>query len=302
MLLTEKLQLQCSDQGSDQSIESLLARFFLQRGYDLENYSTRLVASETATSPATVVRFCRTVGCKGFTDFKAQFLAELAYLDEGTMDVNPNTPFEKDDSLRAVAMKIGHLHEDAIEDTLDLLKHDDLRSARNILVRSRNIHVFSAGTSMNQAESFREKMLKIGKLVSVPSNLNYQAYEADCLDSQDVALIISYSGETKSMVSIARRCKDAGVPILALTSVGENTIANLADCRLCIATRESLFQTIGDFSTHASVNVLLDVLYSLYFQYRYDENYAHKLNATKRHEDARFSTSSILMPRESGGK
>lgn len=121
--------------------------------------------------------------------------------------INTNLPFLDDDSVRA----------DALE----------------MLVCAKTSHVFFAGTSMNQAESFHEKMLKIGTIVSIPNNLNYQSnyqsYEADCLGPEDLALMISYSGETKSMVEIARYCHETGVPVLALTSVGDNAVASFAD-------------------------------------------------------------------------
>lgn len=296
MLLRERLLLLREAQSDRSQIDCLLASYFLECGYAIENMTTRMVAADTATSPATVVRFCKSLGTDGFNDFKRLYLAELSYIDEGTGEVNPNLPFAEDDNLRAVALKIGHLHEAAIEDTLELLNYDDLRCAQNILVQAKTIHVFSAGTSMNQAETFREKMLKVGRIVSIPNNLNYQTYEADCLGAGDLALIISYSGETKSMVRIARHCHEVGVPVLALTCVGDNAVASYADCRLCIATRESLFETIGDYSTHASVNVLLDILYSLYFASDYQRNYVLKRALTAKHEELRSSTSAILMP------
>ncbi len=297
MLIRERLLLKQTAESEGGQTDGLLAKFFLERGYAIEDMTTRMVASETATSPATVVRFCKSLGMDGFNDFKRSYLAELSYFDEGTGEINPNLPFSEDDNLRAIALKIGHLHEEAIEDTLELLRYDDLRLAQRMLVRAKTIHVFSAGTSMNQAESFREKMLKIGTIVSIPNNLNYQTYEADCLGPDDLALVISYSGETKSMVAIARHCHESGVPVLALTSVGENAVASYADCRLSIATRERLFETIGDYSTHASVNLLLDILYSLYFKASYRENYERKLARTRHHEEMRSSTSSVLMPR-----
>ncbi len=298
MLVGDKLRLKADGTNT----EAQIARFVLQKGVDISGYTTRSLATEAHTSPATVVRFCKGLGLEGFSDFKRVLLEELDYFDIESSGVDVDLPFESTDSLMKVANKIGQLHQDAVEDTLLLLSHDTLRSARNLVRDATDIHVFSAGTSMNQAESFREKMLKIGRFVSIPNNLNYQTYEADCLGAHSLALIISYSGETASMVRIAWSCKRDGVPILALTSYGENSIAQLADCRLCIATKESMFEGIGDYSTHASVNLLLDILYSHCFQLEYEKNLAAKRDRARRFESGRSSTSSVLMPSARAGR
>ena len=47
---------------------------------------------------------------------------------------------------------------------------------------------------LNLAESFKEKMLKIGKNVIISNNLNYQLYEVTCIPKGDLGIIISYSG------------------------------------------------------------------------------------------------------------
>ena len=88
-------------------------------------------------------------------------------------------------------------------------------------------------------------MLKIGKRVVIFNNLNYQRYQACCLSERDLAMIISYSGETAQMLEIARQCKRSGTPILALTSFGENSLTCYADCKLTLSTKESIYQNLG---------------------------------------------------------
>ena len=82
---------------------------------------------------------------------------------------------------------IGELYEEAVKDTMQLLRYEDLHKAVLLLKYHEEIHIFSAGTAINQAESFREKMLKIGKRVVIFNNLNYQRYQACCLSERDLA-------------------------------------------------------------------------------------------------------------------
>lgn len=291
MLITEKLRLK----EIMSKTEGELADFFLQQGENLGRYSSRSLAEATYTSPATIVRMCKKMGFSGFDDFKEQFLSEIRYLDSQRGEIDVNYPFFKGDTSMKAAHRIGQLYEETTRDTLSLLRYDDLQKAVRILRASRNIYVFSMGTALNQAECFREKMLKIGKQVTISNNLNYQLYEADCLSVKDAAIIISYSGETVKTLQVAAACRKHKVPVIAITSFGENTLTRYCSCKLVQSTKESMFQNLGDFSSHLSTGLLLDILYSAYFLQDYDYHYQKKQEKTGSLERFRKSTNSIIM-------
>lgn len=291
MLIIEKLkQTEIMSEG-----EQSVADFILTLGKDLHKYSTRNIAEATYTSPATIMRLCKKLDFEGFDDFKQQFIKEIVYLDQQYGKVDVNFPFTKEDTMMKTAHKISHLFEETIQDTMSLVQSDQLQKALTLLRFSHSVHIFSTGTALNLAESFKEKMLKIGKHVSISSNLNYQLYEANCIPKGDLAIIISYSGETKNILTIAKACKKKQIPILAITSFGENTLTQLASCKLMISTKESLFHNIGDFSTHLSIHLMLDMLYAVYFLQDYETNYQHRIATSKDLEaDQRSSTNPII--------
>lgn len=159
MLIIEKSKLKEKMSDNEESI----ADFILGLGEELKKYSTRNIADATYTSPATVVRLCKKLGFAGFDDFKKQFLKEIDYLNRQYGKIDANFPFQKDDTMMNVAYKISQLYEDTIKDSISLLHHDSLQKALNLLKYSESIHIYSFGTTLNLAESFKEKMLKIGK-------------------------------------------------------------------------------------------------------------------------------------------
>lgn len=290
MLLVEKLRQQEQMSVGERSI----ADYILSLRGGLDKYSTRSLADAAYTSPATVIRLCKKLGFSGFDELKEQFRREREYLDQEFGEVDVNFPFQKEDTISKTARKMCHLYEEIVKDTLSLMQYDMLVKAVTILKRSSALYVFSAGTSLNVAETFREKMMKIGCNVVISNNLNYQLYMANCLGKGDCALIISYSGETDKVVQIAESCQGRGVPIIALTSFGENTLSRMAACKLFLSTRESLFYNIGDFSSHVSVLLLLDILYSAYFLQDYEHNYDKKVELVTRLENLRHSTNPYL--------
>lgn len=277
MLIIDKLQ----NQKCMTVAEAGIASYLVANGRDLKRYSTRDLADATYTSAATVIRLCKKLGFSGFNEFKDRFLEEQRFLEQREDAVDANFPFTKEDNAMRMANRIAQLHAQTIEDTMSLLHYRDLQKATRLLQRCRRVHIFSFGTTLNQAESFREKMLKIGRRVSISNNLNYQLYEARCLTPDDLAIAISYSGETAKILLVAQACQERHVPILALTSYGDNSLTSYADCKLSLSSKERLFENTADFSTHVSVNLLLDILYSSVFLLDYDNNYQRKLTTTQ---------------------
>lgn len=290
MLIIEKLKLKEKMSDNEESI----ADFILGLGEELKKYSTRNIADATYTSPATIVRLCKKLGFAGFDDFKKQFLKEIDYLNRQYGKIDANFPFQKDDTMMNVAYKISQLYEDTIKDSISLLHHDSLQKALNLLKYSESIHIYSFGTTLNLAESFKEKMLKIGKNVIISNNINYQLYEANCIPKGDIAILISYSGETEKIICVAETCKKRGIPIIVISSFGGNTLSKMASCNLTMSTKESMFYNIVDFSTHLAIHFILDVLYSTYFLLNYEKNFEAKLKETTELESRRSSTNPII--------
>ena len=117
-------------------------------------------------------------------------------------------------------------------------------------------------------------MLKIGKRVVISNNLNYQQYQACCLSERDVAIIISYSGETTDTVNVAREIAAAGVEIISLTKFGSSTISDLASIRLFTGSTET-FMRSGAMSSRICQMFMIDVLYTSVCSRTYKEIRPH---------------------------
>lgn len=278
--------------------EELIAEFIIQLGEDIKNYSARSIAKATYTSPATVLNLCKKIGIDGFNCFKEEYLKEMDYINHQFGRVDANIPFQEGDTIYVIANKLGALYEETVKDTLSLLHHDLFQKAVQVILKSENIHIYSYGTALNNAESFREKMMKIGKNVYITNNLNYQRYEVNCLSKRDCVIFISYSGETKSIIDMAEICVMKKIPFITITSYGGNTLSSLSEANLYMSTRENLTHNIANFNSNLSINLLLDILYSAYFSIHYHKNFEYKLSLTKKSESKRSSTNPILIDKD----
>lgn len=274
--------------------EKIVANYLLKADENIEKDTVRTVAEKTYTSPSTIIRLCHKLGFTGFSDFKNKFLNEVKYFNLQFQNVDVNFPFRREDTAREVMSKITDLYIETIKDTEKVVDMRTLLCCRKICSESEEIHIFSYGTYLNQAYSFKEKMMKIGKKVMISSNLNYQLYEAEIMQAGDIAIIISYSGETNNSLLIAKQCRKNNIPTIAITSIGENDLTKICDETLYISTKESLYKNIGDYSIHLSVSYVLDVLYSLIFQNDFEHFYETKMNLAMSLEKDRRSSNSII--------
>ncbi|MDF0480687.1 MurR/RpiR family transcriptional regulator [Vagococcus sp. PNs007] len=276
MLLTEKLKKTLFSPTEQVVVDHLLDKRSL-----IANQTIKMIAEETYTSPSILIRISNKMDFCGWTDFKKAFLAEINYLDTHFQEIDANFPFTEKDSFTTIANKLGTLLQETITDSLDLLHHDDLAKAIRLMEEAPTIKIFTSNINVYLAQDFCHKMKRINKNVSIISLDGEQVFEATNSDHSVLALLISYSGETQSITHLLPILKKNKVKILALTNMGENTIAANADCSLKISTREKLYSKIGGFSSHYSIYFLLDTLYSCIFSLNYQKNLDHTIAISK---------------------
>jgi len=289
MIISNKLESMESLSKS----EEVLAQYILNQKENIEKLSTKDLANATYTSPSTVIRLSQKLGFSGWNELKEKYLEELQYLNQHFSNIDSNFPFESHDTLMNVASKIGHLACESIEDTLSLLKNEDLNKAVTLLDKAQIINVFGLSNSLLMAYDFKHKMIRINRHVDILSLPGEQAYVAANSSPNDCAILISYSGEIRESLQIAKILKKNKTPIISLTSIGENTLKSFADCTFSITSREKLYSKIATYSTNNSIHLILDILYSCLFKMNYDYNLEYKTNISKI-IDTRFTTSNLL--------
>lgn len=134
-----------------------------------------------------------------------------------------------------------------------------------------------------------QKDVRVHQLQSEIHFNAYLAHENSC------AIIISYSGGTTPLIRVSNILRSKNIPIIAMTSLGDNPISQLSDVTLRLATKERLYSKIGTYSTDTSITYLLDVLYSCIFAQNYQHNLTLRQVSSQFIESERFTDSSILQ-------
>lgn len=272
-----------------------IGEFILREKSHLYRYSIQEIADATYTSKAALVRFAKELGFKGWRDFLKAFVEEQKYQESHYTDVDPNFPFTAQSSRQDIINQICSLQVESILDTADLLDRAPLDQAVELLRHSGRIALFGISPNNLLGELFARKMLSIGRAVDIPVQGTFGLL-ASALRPTDCAIVISYSGNsgTRETGSILPILQETGVPILAITSDGENLLRSTARYTFSISSRERLYSKISTFATENSILYILNILFSCYFALDYDANLNRKLNTSQRLEQERRTTSPTL--------
>lgn len=287
MLLIEKMK----EDIFSPSESEIIVYLFKQRE-NIKDKTTKQISKETYTHPSTLIRIAKKLGYSGWVELKNSFLGEIEYLNSHFSSIDANYPFDDRDSIMTVANKMALLNQTTISDTLSLLNHDDLQKATNMLDEAAHIKVFSMYHNLLICHDFKSKMNRIGKHVSLCTVDPH--FEAVNSNTETCAIVISYSGESEDIVGLLPFLKRKKVPVIALTSIGENTLTKYADCILRITTREKLYSKIGSFSSNESICFLLDLLYACVFSEDYKNNLEYKIRISK-YFDHRKSSNKVMQ-------
>lgn len=264
-----------------------IGEFILKEKADLHKYSLQEIADKTFTSKAAIVRFAQAVGFSGWKEFVKAFVEEQAYQAQHYTDIDANIPFTKDSRRKDIINQLCSLQVESLLDTADLLDDAPLDECAALLLGSRRVVVFGLNPNLALAEMFKRKMLSIGRQVELP-NLGDVGLLAHSLDKYDCAIIISYSGNTPTgALSVLPTLQQHHVPVIGITSVGDNLLRQKADYTLSISSYERLYSKIATFGTENSILFILNVLFSICFAADYDVNLERKIKTSRELESVR---------------
>ncbi|MFV0395757.1 MAG: MurR/RpiR family transcriptional regulator [Coprobacillaceae bacterium] len=274
--------------------EETIANFIIENRYHLKELSTRDIARETYTSSSSVVRLSQKLNYKGFDELKEDYIKETTYLDSHFKKIDANTPFNEKHTIMQISNIMTSLMKETGDDTLSLIHHDTLQETINIIKNANVIHMICNENNLYQAHNFKYKMLRIGFHVHLEEFYGNQVYDTFLATPKDCAIVISYSGESQKVLEPIKQLKKSKIPIIAITSIGENSLKKLSTQVLEISTREKIHSKIAGFTSEYSINLILNILYACVFSKYYEKNYLKIFDRNKKIEVNRKSFSDLL--------
>ncbi|MGE1198241.1 6-phospho-3-hexuloisomerase [Priestia megaterium] len=141
----------------------------------------------------------------------------------------------------------------------DLIADEEAEKLVNGILESKKVFVAGAGRSGFMAKSFAMRMMHMG----IDSYVIGETVTPN-FEKEDILIIGSGSGETKSLVSMAEKAKGIGGKIATVTIFPDSTIGQLADVTIKLPGSPK-DQSKGDYKTIQPMGSLFEQTLLLFY-------------------------------------
>ncbi|WP_138420124.1 MurR/RpiR family transcriptional regulator [Aquibacillus sediminis] len=234
-------------------LEFALYNYIISNEEKVVYMRVRDLAQETHVSTTSILRFCKKIGCDGFSEFKVKLKLHLEKNnnDDHTI-INPKSAVNE-----------------FLQRTLTHDFEDNIQHIASVIAKANNVIFIGAGSSGILAEygsryfsGFKKFALYI-KDPFLPIHGNYL--------KDSITIVLSVSGESPTTLSQVNQFKQEGSKIVSITNHSDCSLAKISDYNLSYYITT---EYIGDsnLTTQIPVVYLLESLAKATYQQTQDTN------------------------------
>lgn len=239
--------------------EKKVADYVIIHQRDTQYMSISELADACGVAEATISRFAKRLGYKGYNAFK---LAVANSTAGRTSSGNPlSGEVQAEDSVPDVCRKLFTADVDAMEQTLSLIRPEAVTAAGDLLAAADKVLCMGQGGSMVIAQEAAHLFSTAFSNFFSICDSHTQTIAAAQLGQRDVILYFSYSGATRDLVEIASLAKRRQAKFILVTRFPKSPGAAMADVVLQCGSNESPIQQ-GSAAARIAMIFVLDILFS----------------------------------------
>ena len=215
------------------------------------------LAEEAGVAEATISRFCRRLGYKGYSAFKLAIANATAGRSELPVREDEVLPA---DSVQEMARKVYDTDLEAMTQTLELIRPEAIRRAADMVVSASRVLCMGQGGSTILSQECAHLFSTIQMNFTAVIDSHLQAIAASQLTPSDVVIYFSYSGSTKELLKNMRIIRERKARVILITRFPKSPGASFADIVLQCGSREGPLQG-GSVAARVAQLYLIDVLF-----------------------------------------
>lgn len=243
-----------------------IADYIVNNAEIVVNSTISNVSEALDLSDATIFRFSKKIGFKGFQELKIS----LALKFRDSVSDYSNEKIDKDDEQITIINKVFSKNINALKETLSSIDIQSFELATEAFLEAENIVFFGNGGSGVVANDAHHKFLRTGLKTNSYTDNHLQLMALSQLTEKDLIIVISHSGSNLNMIDLLEIAKDIGVRTISITSYLKSPIGELADISLSVISQEVKYQ-FEAFASRIAHLSLLDALYISVMLRRKDE-------------------------------
>ena len=237
--------------------EKRIADYLLNDNNDIIEMSAKEIGDATNTSAPTVVRFSKKLGFSSLNEMKIKLSISLS----NSKNKEEFEYLARDLSTKSIISGVKQSIHTIIDETVNLISECELDNAIDLLSKAKNIYVFSVGVSNLVGLDLYYKMSRINKRCIAHSDTHLQITSSALMEEGDVAVAISYSGDTKEVILCAENAKKNNIPLIVITKASiNNSLEEYSDVTLHVPFVEKSLRE-GAMTSRISQLAIIDMLF-----------------------------------------
>ncbi len=227
----------------------VVAEYISENANEVQYQTITDLARNTATSEATVVRLCRDMGYKGYSDFRMAL----------AVDLSQSQSAQQVDIEGDVCDVSAHHASASLLDTAKLIDRKALARICDLVHNANFISCVGVGASSIVGRYLAFRLLRIGKKVTMYEDTHLAAMNAVRSGQGDLWFAVSSSGSTREVIHAATQAHSRKVPVIALTNISHSPLSAICT-EMLVAARPEGPLTGGAFASKVGALLLVDVL------------------------------------------
>ena len=199
--------------------EQRVGKLVLQDPRAFANLPVTELADRAHVSKPTVVRFCRSVGYDGLSDFKLKLAGSVS---EGVPFIHRSV--DADDKTADVAVKVIDNTVAAFlkyrNDASSFVIDQAVQALAQTHSTGKRIEFYGVGNSGIVAQDAQHKFFRLGMNTIAYSDGHMQVMSASMLSQGDCVVVISNSGRTRDLMDACDIAKKRGATTIVITASG----------------------------------------------------------------------------------
>lgn len=234
--------------------ENEIAQYVMNNTDSIITSTISVIAKETGTSEASINRFCKKLGFKGFNSLKIALAQESFY--NKMKHPSQNVPGSN------ILASISQDYQRILLNTTAMLEESILIQIAEALKKAETVSIFGLSETAFVTQEFASKLSLVGIRAKSVNDITDINIEANHIRKQDFAVFVVSSIVSRGLIPSVNTCRDRGAKLLAITSYDAPQLAELFDYKL-VSSDTITAQNSVSISNNLIFLYVVDVIFTI---------------------------------------
>lgn len=231
------------------TVEKSAADFFISNK-EPGDFSSKTIANQLFVSEASLSRFAKKCGYKGFREFIYEYERVVR---------------EEQDDISFYAERVLDTYAELLQKSRELVNDAQMQRIEKMLTECKRVRVYGKGSSGYAAQEFSIRFMRMGMDIEAITDTHIMKMSSVLSDADTLVMAITLSGTTKEILTAVKYARRNGAKIVMITSNRSEELLAMCDEVLHIASIKNLDDG-SMISPQFPIQVMIDILFTYFFQ------------------------------------